>query len=48
MERVLWESCRTSGSCQGWGREGDLLDLVLVPEVVIMGREGEREVECEG
>ena len=28
------------------GREGDLLDLVLIPEVVIMGEEIEREVEC--
>jgi hypothetical protein len=46
--RGSWESCRTPRCCQKGRREGDLYDLVRVPEVVIMGRKREREVECRG
>jgi hypothetical protein len=44
-KRECWESCRTSRCCQKGRRGRDLHDLVRVPEVVSMGREGEREVE---
>jgi hypothetical protein len=47
-ERGCWESCRTPKCCQKERRERDLHDLVWVPEVVIIGREREREVECRG
>jgi hypothetical protein len=54
MQVVAWEGVELQEVEQDdrvlpkGGRERDHHDLLWVPEVVTVGRVGEREVECEG